>query len=121
MPDFGGGWMTGAEVIGQASPLALGYMRKYPLMSETEVARVQASLAECARRSGYTLGTVHMEELHSDPKAFFEAVAAINLYDIAAVVVPTFAHLGNPRTPGSKRAHLDRETRARVLIADSSP
>jgi hypothetical protein len=121
MPDFGGGRMRSAEVIGPASPLALGYMRKYPLMSEAEVARVQASLAECARRSGYTLGTVHMEELHSDPKAFLEAVAAINLYDVAVVIVPTFAHLGDPGSPGSKRAQLDRETRARVLIVDSSP
>jgi hypothetical protein len=121
MSDFGGGWMRSAEVIGPASPLALGYMRKYPLMSETEVGRVQASLADCARRCGYTLGTVHVEELDSDPKAFLQAVAAINLFNIAAVVVPTFAHLGDPRTPGSKRAELDRETRARVLIADSSP
>jgi hypothetical protein len=119
MLDCGGGWMRSAEVIGPASPLALGYMRKYPLMTETEVGRVQASLAECARRGGYILGTVHVEELHSDPKAFFEAVAAINIFDIAALVVPTFAHLGDPRTPESKRAHLDRETRARVLIADS--
>jgi hypothetical protein len=55
MPDFGGGSMKSAEVIGPASPLALGYMRKYPLMSETEVARVQAGLAECARRGGYNV------------------------------------------------------------------
>ena len=113
--------MRNAEVIAPARPLAVGYMRKYPLMSETEVGRVQASLSDCARRGGYTLGTVHVEDLHSDPKAFLEAVAAINLFDVAAMVVPTFAHLGDLRDPGSKRAHLDRETRARVLIADSSP
>jgi hypothetical protein len=80
--------------------LAVGYMRKYPLMSEPEVARVKASLANCAHRGGYTTGTVHIEELHSDPKAFLEAVAAINLFHIAAVVVPTFAHLPLLGLPG---------------------
>ncbi|WP_344164984.1 hypothetical protein [Kribbella yunnanensis] len=106
------------DVIQSAYPLALGYMRRYPLMRVDEVARTQEGLASYARRNGFTLGTVHVEDLLTDPQAFLEMVAAINLFEIPAVVIPTAAHLGNPVVPESKRAYFDRETKARVLVAD---
>ncbi|MEV8372649.1 hypothetical protein AB0P21_07920 [Kribbella sp. NPDC056861] len=71
-----------------------------------------------ARRSGYTLGTVLVEDLLTDPKAFLDLIAAVNLFEIAAVVIPTATHLGSPSADGSKRAYFDRETKARVLVAD---
>jgi hypothetical protein len=105
-------------VIGPAYPLALGYMRRYPLMRDDEVAGTQQALAACARRNGFTLGTVHVEDVLTDPKAFLDLVAAINLFEISAVVVPTATHLGDPAAPQSKRAYFDRETNACVVIAD---
>jgi hypothetical protein len=106
-------------VIGPAYPLALGYMRRYPLMLCDEVAATQQALAACARSSGYTLGTVHIEDLLTDPKAFLDLVAAINLFEIPAVVIPSAAHLGDPTVPESKRAYFERETNARVFVADT--
>lgn len=103
---------------GPEQPLALGYMRRYPLMRDGEVARTQEILAACARRNGYTLGTVHIEDVSTDPTAFLELVAAINLFSIPAVVIPSAAHLGNPASPESKRAYFDRETSAQVFIAE---
>ena len=105
-------------VIGPAYPLALGYMRRYPLMLCDEVAATQQVLAACARNNGYTLGTVHIEDLLTDPKAFLDLVAAINLFEIPAVVIPSAAHLGGPAAPESKRAYFERETKARVFVAD---
>ena len=106
-------------MIGPAYPLALGYMRRYPLMRDDEVARTQEALAACARSNGHTLGTVHIEDILTDPKAFLDLVAAINLFEIPAVVIPSAAHLGDAKAPESKRAYFDRETRARVFIAGS--
>jgi hypothetical protein len=107
-----------ADAIPSAYPLALGYMRRYPLMRVDEVARTQEALADHARRNGFTLGTVHVEDLLTDPQAFLEMVAAINLFDIQAVVIPTAAHLGDPVVPESKRAYFDRETKAQVLVVE---
>jgi hypothetical protein len=107
-------------VIGPAYPLALGYMRRYPLMREDEVGRTREVLATCARNNGHTLGTVHIEDILTDPKAFLDLVAAINLFEIPAVVIPSAAHLGDPTAPESKWAYFERETSARVFIVDST-
>jgi hypothetical protein len=56
------------------------------------------------------VGSVHIEDILTDPKAFLDLVAAINLFEIPAVVIPSAAHLGDPTAPESKWAYFERET-----------
>ncbi|MDX6241993.1 MAG: hypothetical protein QOG10_6864 [Kribbellaceae bacterium] len=117
----GAGWTKSADVIGQPMPVVLGYMRKYPLMTDAEVARTQRHLAEYARDRGYTLGTIYIENLETDPKAFKELLEGVNRIQAPAVVVPTSIHLGKIDCGESKWAQLRQATRAHVLVAGASP
>jgi len=75
-------------MIGPARRLALGYLRWYPLMSPTELGRWQQRMAETATTRGLVLGTVHVEELPTQPQAFEALLASIRALDVAAVIVP---------------------------------
>ncbi|TCM49425.1 hypothetical protein EV648_103700 [Kribbella sp. VKM Ac-2568] len=98
-------------------PLVLGYMRRYPFMPDHEVGQMQQHLAAIARENGYTLGTVHVEELPTDPLAFETLLAAIRDLRAPAVIVPTSAHLGRADDPGSRWRLLQHETEVRILVA----
>jgi nucleotide-binding universal stress UspA family protein len=102
-------------------PLLLGYLRKYPTMSDAELELAKKRLAEFAEREGFALGTVYVEHLHNDPAAFDALIEAANRYEVTAVVVPTAIHLSPVGALQSKKARLERETGARVLIAGSRP
>jgi hypothetical protein len=98
-------------------PLVLGYMRRYPFMPDHEVGQMQQHLAATARAHGYTLGTVHVEELPTDPLAFETLLAAVKDLRAPAVIVPTGAHLGRADDPGSRWRLLQYETDVRILVA----
>ncbi|HET6295579.1 MAG TPA: hypothetical protein VFG33_19480, partial [Kribbella sp.] len=70
-----------------------------------------------ARLHGRTLGTVHAEDLPTDPQAFDALLASLNELPAPAVIVPTKAHLGHWDQVGSKYDLL-RRARAEVIVAD---
>jgi hypothetical protein len=108
-------------MIGAARRLALGYLRWYPLMSPTELGQWQQRMAETATTRGLVLGTVHVEELPTQPRAFEALLASIRALDVAAVIVPTPIHLGARDEPGSPWNRLSLDTGVEVVFTDSSP
>lgn len=108
-------------MIGERMPVVLGYVRKYPGMSDREAGELQIRLAAVARHHGRTLGTVHVEELPTDPQAFEGLLASLQKLSAPAVIVPSKAHLGRWDHAGSKYDVLQRTTKAEVIVADSSP
>jgi hypothetical protein len=102
-------------------PVVLGYVRKYPGMSDREVGELQVRLATVAGHHGRTLGTVHVEELPTDPQAFEALLASLQRLPAPAVIVPSKAHLGRWDHPGSKYDVLQRTTKAEVIVADCNP
>jgi hypothetical protein len=102
-------------------PLALGYVRRYPWMTDREYGEVQERLAVAARRAGHTLGTIHVEEMPTDPKAFEALLAAVAELDVRAVLIPSKAHLGCWENSDSKYERLRRVTTAEIIVAASSP
>jgi hypothetical protein len=109
------------RVIGKQMPLALGYVRRYPWMSDREYGVLQQRLAEAARQAGYTLGTVHAEDLPTDPQAFEILLASTRDLNVRAVIIPTKAHLGRWDRIGSKYEQLRRTTSAEIIVIDASP
>ncbi|MEV0283515.1 hypothetical protein AB0H36_05275 [Kribbella sp. NPDC050820] len=108
-------------MIGRRFPVAPGYVRRYPGLSARELGELQRRLAEVAKRHGRTLGTVYVEELPSDPKAFEELLVSLKRLDAPAVVIPSKAHLGRWDLPGSKYEQLQQSTETKVIVADQSP
>ena len=108
-------------MISRPMPLALGYVRRYPGMSECEYGDIQHRLADAAREAGHTLGTIHVEELPTDPQAFDALLAAVKELNVRAVVIPTKAHLGRWDLDGSKYEHLRRATAAEIIVAGTAP
>ena len=108
-------------MIGRPMPLALGYLRRYPWMTELEYGEVQERLAIAARRAGHTLTTIHVEELPTDPQAFEALLAAVTELDVRAVIVPSKAHLGRWGNSDSKYERLRRVTSAEIIVATANP
>jgi hypothetical protein len=108
-------------VIGQAMPLALGYARRYPGMTDRELGDLQQRLAVAARQRGYVLGTVHLEELPTDPRAFDDLLASLGELKVRAVIIPSKAHLGSWDSADSKYDQLRRRATAEVIVLDSIP
>jgi hypothetical protein len=102
-------------------PLALGYLRRYPWMTEHEYGEAQERLATAARRAGHTLGTIHVEELPTDPEAFEALLAAVADLNIRAVIIPSKAHLGRWDKADSKYDRLRRATTAEIIVAAPGP
>lgn len=111
----------GLDMIGRPMPLALGYIRRYPWMTDDELGSVQMALAATARRRGYTLGTVHLEELPTDPQAFDALLASLDELEVRAVLIPSKAHLGPWDSADSKYERLRQRTTAEVVVLDPSP
>jgi hypothetical protein len=101
-------------------PVILGYVRRYPWMSEQELGELHQRLAEVARHHGRTLGTVHVEELPTDPEAFEALLAATRQMAAPAVVIPSKAHLGRWDLAGSKYDLLQQAAETQVIIAHRS-
>ncbi|TCC52145.1 hypothetical protein E0H73_40120 [Kribbella pittospori] len=87
-------------------------------MNDVELGQVQHHLAEVARRHGRTLGTVHVEELPTDPEAFNVLLASLAHLDVPAVIIPTKAHLGRWDLRGSKYDLLQQVAKAEVIVAE---
>jgi hypothetical protein len=85
------------------------------------VARTQRHLAGYARDRGYTLGTIYIEKVETDPKAFKELLDGVNRLQAPVVIVPTSIHLGKVDSADSKWTQLRQATRAHVLVAGASP
>jgi hypothetical protein len=95
-------------------------MRRYPWMKDHELGEVQQSLADAARQRGYTLGTIHVEELPTEPQAFDALLASASELEVRAVIVPSRAHLGSWDSANSKYEQLRRRTTAEVVVVDST-
>ena len=105
-------------MIPHPMPVVPGYMRRYPGMTSDELGEMQHRLAAAARKRGYVLGTVHVEELPTEPRAFDALLSYLKEVAVPAIVVPTFAHIGTINNPGSKYSKLRSETTAEIVIAE---
>lgn len=108
-------------MIGTPGRLALGYLRRHLLMSPAELGGCQQRMAELASSRGYVLGTVHVDELHTQPQAFEDLLASIQTLDVAVVIVPSPTHIGDQSVPGSLWNRLWLDTGAEVVFTDPSP
>lgn len=98
-------------------PVALGYLQVHVLMTPAELARTKQDLEMYARRSGYTLGSVFVEQLVGHPSAYAGLLVAAHAQQAGAIVLPSLAHLAVLDDPANVRARLEERTRARVLVA----
>jgi hypothetical protein len=90
-------------------------------MADCEYGVLQQRLAETARQAGYVLGTVHVEDLPTDPEAFEALLASARDFNVRAVIIPTKAHLGRWDQVGSKYEQLRRATSAEIIVIGASP
>ena len=101
------------EMIPTRGRLALGYMRRYPLMSADDLGRWQQLMADTAKAHGFVLGTVHVEELPTELQAFEALLTSIRDVAVAVVIVPSPFHGGDRDEPGTRRHRLWLETGSR--------
>jgi hypothetical protein len=90
-------------------------------MTELEYGEAQERLAAAARLAGHTLGTIHVEEMPTDPQAFEALLAAVTDLNVRAVIIPSQAHLGCWENSGSKYERLRRVTSAEIIVAPAGP
>jgi hypothetical protein len=121
MPGSVAGWTRKPDVIGGRMPVVLGYVRRYPWMTESEFGETQHRLALVARQHGRTLGTVHVEDLPTEPQAFEALLDSLTELAVPAVIIPSRAHLGRWDQAGSKYELLRRATAAEIIVADGAP
>jgi hypothetical protein len=100
--------------------LAVGYLRQYRSMTCDQLARAHEQLAAFADREGVVLCKVFVEHLRTDPAAFDALIRSVKRRGIAAVIVPTEAHLSAVGSDQTKLERLHRETSARAMAADGS-
>jgi hypothetical protein len=98
-------------------PLALGYLHRECSLRHFDIGEAQQRLAEAARLQGCTLGTVHSDDVLTDPGGFGVLLETARSLGVGAVIVPTLAVLGSRDDPRSKLNRL-RELGIRVLAAD---
>ena len=108
-------------MIATPGRLALGYLRRFPLMSALELGDWQQRMATTASARGLVLGTVHVEELPTQPQAFAELLASVRALDVTAVIVPTLIHIGDRDEPGTLWTHLWLAARVEVAFTGPSP
>lgn len=100
-------------------PLLLGYIRTDVFRGREDLARVEASLRDCADREDFCLGTVYVEQ-RDDPGAFHALMAEVSRDEaVWGIVIPDLRHVGaveqlilNRHEAGSRMA---------VLVADVPP
>ncbi|MFI7067068.1 hypothetical protein ACIBL3_39140 [Kribbella sp. NPDC050124] len=89
-------------------------------MLEREFELLHQRLATAAAHAGYSLGTVHVEELPTDPQAFEALLTSVVDLGARAVIVPSRAHLGCWERKESKYEQLRRSTSAEIIVLDPS-
>jgi hypothetical protein len=104
-------------MIGRHRPLILGYLRKHLLITEHELADVQERFAHFARREGFDLVAVYVEEIETAPAAFEDLVQAVYQLRPGAIVLPSLFHLAGLGAPHTIKGHFEHLTGARVLVA----
>jgi len=87
-------------------------------MSDVEVVDAMERLAYFAVTEGFDLGTVFIEEVHTSPAAFEALIAAVDRYEVTAVVLPSMLHFAVLGAPVSIKTHFEHLTGARVLVAN---
>lgn len=104
--------------ISGVPPLMVGYLRVHQLKATR--AEITAVFDEYARRKGFRLAEVFIEQDSTTPSAFGELIAAVKHHSARAVVVPSIDHLavlgGTPL-----REMLQRITGAQVHEMDRAP
>jgi hypothetical protein len=94
-------------MIGRPMPLALGYVLRRCSLQHVEIGAEQQLLAEAARAQGHILGTVHVDDVLTDPDGFAVLLAAATTEcHVSAVIVPALEILGDPGDPRSKFSQL---------------
>jgi hypothetical protein len=107
--------------VDRTRPLLIGYIRKHFLMTPSELEHFKKELVTFARREGFTLQAIFVEEVETAPAAFQSLMEAVGRLEVTAVVVPSLVHLSALSTPTSMKEHLEHYTGARVMVASSSP
>lgn len=111
--------MTEPEsVVDATRPTIFGYLHTHRMMTDAVMALLKAELAGAARREGYTLGRVFVEQPSHSPGAFLSLVEALRNQEAKAVIVPSMSHFTALGTAESMKMRIEYETGARVLVAD---
>ena len=95
------------------------YVRAHLLMTDDEIAATTDELERCAKKHGYALGQVFVEELGEVSAAFTSVMQVINDERPAALVVPSVLHLAPLGLPPQLVHHLEIVTGVRMLIANA--
>ncbi len=103
-----------------AGALAVGYVRKYPAMTQGELARAKAQIAAAATQRGFVLRQVFVEEMATDPAAFDALIKVARRRKAAAVIVLAQVHLSAVGGGETKLQRLHRETGAHALVVGGS-
>lgn len=105
-----------------AEHLLFGYLVKDFLTTAAEVERSRSQLISFAKREGFRLEVIFVEEASPVPAAFAAMLARSKLDQVNAVVVLSEDVLA-ARTPSglTRRQQLEQETTARVLVVKSPP
>jgi hypothetical protein len=106
--------------VAPAKPLSLGYISGHFLVTGSELRAITDRLAACANAEGYTLHGVYVERPDRSPEAFGALLDGLKESGAQAVVVPSLHHLTVLGGSTKVRRHLERVTRARVLIAHTT-
>lgn len=100
-------------------PTIFGYLHVHRFMTDDEQAVLRLRMTQAARREGYTLGRVYVEQPAQSPAAFQSLVEALRRQEVKAVIVPSMTHLTALGTAASMKQQIEYETGARVLVADA--
>lgn len=106
--------------VDHTRPLLIGYIRKHFLMTPSELEHFKKELVTFARREGFTLQAIFVEEVETAPAAFQSLMEAAARLEVSAVVVPSLTHLSALAAPSGMKEHIEHYTGARVLVADPS-
>ncbi|EGX58720.1 hypothetical protein SZN_16420 [Streptomyces zinciresistens K42] len=103
-------------------PLMYGYMRLAASDDPDENAAIEVELGRYARREGYELKRLFIEQLGvSDESVFLALVDALKNADVKHVIVPSLWHFA--RLPGLQAAmkdHIEGELGARLWIVQGA-
>jgi hypothetical protein len=93
-------------------PLALGYIRRHPLMTDTELGGMRTRLSSFAEANGLRLGKTFVETKETAPTQFTAMVWEASMLS-AVGVLAVVEHL---EPLGGVKAHLEHYTRARLVL-----
>lgn len=102
-------------------PLLLGYARRDLYLSDRHVTDMKRELASFAQLEGFAMGSVYLEDPDTAPAALDALVASVNRYEVTAVVLPEWRHLGLVGDPEEVKRQFERVTGARFLLHETTP